>query len=55
MIELEENKKLLDNLIKEFDEIKDSMNLDKLKEELKILEDKTLEDNFWNNPESNKI
>ena len=31
MIELEENKKLLDNLIKEFDEIKDSMNLDKLK------------------------
>lgn len=55
MIELEENKKLLENLIKEFDEIKDSMNLDQLKEELKILEDKTLEDNFWNNPESNKI
>ena len=55
MIELEENIKEINILIESFKEIKDSLNLDLLKEELKELENKTLEDNFWNNPESNKI
>lgn len=55
MIELEENIKLLNILIESFKEIKDSLNLDVLKEELASLESKTLEDNFWNNPESNKV
>lgn len=55
MIELEENIKLLNILIESFKEIKDSLNLEVLKEELINLERKTLEDNFWNNPESNKI
>ena len=55
MIELEENIKELNILIESFKEIKDSLNLNLLKEELKELENKTLEDNFWNNPESNKI
>ena len=55
MIELEENIKLLNILIESFKEIKDSLNLDVLKEELALLESKTLEDNFWNNPESNKV
>lgn len=55
MIELEENIKKLNLLIENFNEIKDSIKIDKLKEELKVLEDKTLEDNFWNNPESNTI
>ena len=55
MIELEENIKLLNSLIESFKEIKESLNLDNLKEELVSLETKTLEDNFWNNPESNKV
>ena len=55
MIELEENIKLLNSLIEGFKEIKESLNLDNLKEELVSLETKTLEDNFWNNPESNKV
>ena len=55
MIELEENIKLLNSLIEGFKEIKESLNLDNLKEELVSLEAKTLEDNFWNNPESNKV
>ena len=55
MIELEENIKEINILIESFKEIKDSLNLDLLKEELKELENKTLEDNFWNKPEPNKI
>ena len=55
MIELEENIKLLNILIESFKEIQESLNLDVLKEELASLESKTLEDNFWNNPESNKV
>ena len=42
MIELEENIKLLNSLIEGFKEIKESLNLDNLKEELVSLETKTL-------------
>ena len=53
MIELEENIKLINIIIGDFSEIKDSLKLDVLKEELKILEEKSMQDNFWNNPEAN--
>ena len=55
MIELEENIKLINNIIEDFKEIKDSLKLDSLKEELKVLEEKSMQDNFWNNPESNQV
>ena len=55
MIELEENIKLINIIIGDFSEIKDSLKLDFLKEELKILEEKSMQDNFWNNPEANSV
>ena len=48
MIELEENLKFLESLVESLKEIKDSMNLNKLKEDLKELETQTLEENFLN-------
>ena len=55
MIELEENIKLIENLLNNFRELKESMKINNLKNELEELEKQTLVDNFWNNPESNKI
>ena len=51
MIELEENLKNLESLKNKFIEIKDSINLDNLIKEEKELEQKTLEEGFWNNKE----
>ncbi len=48
MIELEENFKLLESLKEKISDIRDSMNLDKLIEEEKALENESIQDNFWN-------
>lgn len=56
MLELEENFKFLNELKLKLDEIKESMKIDSLKNELKELENKSLEPNFWENAEnSSKI
>ena len=56
MIDLEENKRLINNLKDRIDKIYNSLNLKFQEEELKQLEEKTLEEGFWNNSnESNSI
>ena len=56
MIELEENLRTLKDLKNKLNDIKDSMKIDSLKSELKVLEEKSLEENFWNDLEnSNKV
>ena len=56
MIELEENLRGLKELKNKLNDIKDSMKIDSLKSELKVLEEKSLEENFWNDLEnSSKI
>ena len=56
MIDLEENKRLINNLKERIENIYNSLNLKSKEEELKQLESKTLEDGFWNNSsESNVI
>ena len=56
MIDLEENKKVINNLKDRIESIYNSLNLKSKEEELKQLESKTLEEGFWNNSnESNSI
>ena len=56
MIDLEENKKVINNLKDRIENIYNSLNLKSKEEELKQLESKTLEEGFWNNSnESNSI
>ncbi len=47
MLELEENNKLLQELKSKLEQIGDSLNIVKLKNELAELESKTMEQNFW--------
>ena len=47
MLELEENNKLLQELKSKLEQIGDSLNIVKLKNELAELESKTVEQNFW--------
>lgn len=56
MIDLEENKRLINNLRERIEKIYNSLNLKVQEEQLKELENKTLEEGFWNNSkESNSI
>lgn len=56
MTDLEEIKKLNNNHIERFEELKKSINLDELQERLNALEEKTSNNDFWNNPEeSSKV
>ena len=56
MIDLQENKRLINNLKEKIDRIHNSLNLETSKEKLKELENKTLEEGFWNNSnESNLV
>ena len=56
MIDLEENKRIINNLKDRIENIYNSLNLKSKEEELKQLESKTLEEGFWNNSnESNSI
>ena len=52
MLELEENLKILNELNEKLNEIKTSMKIENLKIELKELENKSLEENFWQNSEN---
>ena len=47
MIELEENKRVLNELKEKLLEISDSIKIDMLKNKLELLKQKSLEDNFW--------
>jgi len=56
MIELEENKRLLDELNQKLLNIKDTMKIDSLSKELKSLEEESSQDGFWQDIEhSNKV
>lgn len=56
MIDLEENKRVISNLKDRIEKIYNSLNLKVQEEQLKELENKTLEEGFWNNSnESNLI
>ena len=56
MIDLEENKRLINNLKEKIAKIYNSLNLKEQENKLKELESKTLEEGFWNNSEeSNSI
>ena len=55
MLELEENLKFLNELKNKLEEIKDSMKIESLKHELKELEKKSLEENFWNDQENSSL
>ncbi len=55
MLELEENLKFLKELKNKLEEIKDSMKIESLKHELKELEKKSLEENFWNDQENSSL
>ena len=56
MIDLEENKRLINNLKERTEKIYNSLNLKVQEEQLKELENKTLEEGFWNNSnESNSV
>ena len=56
MIDLEENKRLINNLKDRIEKIYNSLNLKVQEEQLKGLENKTLEEGFWNNSsESNSV
>lgn len=51
MIDLEENLRFLKELNNKLQDIKDSMKIESLLVELKKLEDKSIEEGFWNNKE----
>ena len=56
MFELEENLRLLNELKRRIEQIKDSMKIDILKVDLKELEKESLKEDFWNNQEySSKV
>ena len=48
MIELEENQRDLNEISEKFKQIKDSMKINKLENELKKLEEESLKEDFWN-------
>ena len=52
VLELEENLKILNELNEKLNELKTSMKIENLKIELKELENKSLEENFWQNSEN---
>ena len=52
MFELEENLRILNELKKQLEQIKDSMKIDVLEEELKLLEQESLKEDFWNDQEN---
>ena len=47
MIELEENKRFLNNLNTKLKEIGESMKIDSLKVEIENLKNQSLDENFW--------
>ena len=56
MFELEENLRLLESLKEKIEQIKDSMKIDNLKNDLQALEEESSKEGFWNNQEnSNKV
>lgn len=56
MIDLEENRRVIEKLKNRIDKIYIALNLENQEEELKKLESKTLEEGFWNNSsESNSV
>ena len=56
MFELEENLRMLNELNKQLEQIKDSMKIELLEEELKVLEQESLKEDFWNDQEhSSKV
>ena len=56
MFELEENLRMLNELNKQLAQIKDSMKIELLEEELKVLEQESLKEDFWNDQEhSSKV
>ena len=56
MFELEENLRLLESLKEKIEQIKDSMKIDHLKNDLQALEEESSKEGFWNNQEnSNKV
>ena len=52
MFELEENLRLLNELKKQLEQIKDSMKIDSLEKELSSLEQESLKEDFWNDQEN---
>ena len=56
MLELEDNKQFLYELLNKLESIRDSIKLESLKNELKELENKVNKEDFWNNKEySNNV
>ena len=56
MIDLEENRRVIEKLKNRIDKIYIALNLENQEEELKKLESKTLKEGFWNNSaESNSV
>ncbi len=55
MLELEENFRFLNELKNKLIEIKDSMKIENLKQELKQLENQSLEEDFWKEQENSTI
>ena len=55
IIQLEEAKRELIKLDGEIDELGNAMKIEELKSNIAVLEEKTLDADFWNNPESSKI
>ena len=55
IIQLEEAKRELIKLDGEIDELGNAMKIEELKSNIEVLEEKTLDADFWNNPESSKI
>ena len=52
MFELEENLRILNELKKQLAQIKDSMKIESLEKELKLLEEESLKEDFWNDQEN---
>ena len=52
MFELEENLRMLNELNKQLEQIKDSMKIELLEKELKVLEEESLKEDFWNDQEN---
>ena len=55
LIDLEENKRIINNLKDRIENIYNSLNLKSKEEELKELESKTLEEGFWNNSSKSNV
>ena len=55
MVDLEENRRLIEELKNRINKIYVSLNLERQQEELKVLENKTLESGFWEDSSSSNI